>query len=138
LREALAFGDTQLKVHLARLVDLELVIPHRLESGGFAYELAWHGDTDGRVLPGLLDPQLLDADTTTTADRSGSEAAWSGPGRGPVGGRSGGGRPVLHALDPLQHKENRPPDGMNVTERTDIGSGDNVEAGVVVAAGGRR
>jgi hypothetical protein len=35
LREALGFGDTQLKVHLARLVDLELLVLHRLETGGF-------------------------------------------------------------------------------------------------------
>ena len=39
---ATPFGDTQLKVHLARLADYELVIAHRTASGGFCYELAWH------------------------------------------------------------------------------------------------
>jgi DNA primase len=115
LREQLGFGDTQLKVHLARLVDLELVLPHRMEAGGFCYELAWHPDTGsgcgsgGRVLPGLLDPATLDPATldpatvapdavdepsaaATTPDRSGSQAAWSGPGRPPVGARSAPGR----------------------------------------------
>jgi DNA primase catalytic core len=109
LRESLGFGDTQLKVHLARLVDLELVIGHRLESGGWAYELAWHGDTDGRVLPGLLDPQHLDgggSDTTTTGDRSGPQAPRSAPGRPSVGGESAPGRHGLHALDPLPDKGN--------------------------------
>ena len=41
VREATGSGDTQLKVHLARLVDLELVLAHRGERGGFGYELAW-------------------------------------------------------------------------------------------------
>jgi len=35
LREQLGVGDTQLKVHLARLVDLELVLAHRLDSGAY-------------------------------------------------------------------------------------------------------
>ncbi|HUZ23321.1 MAG TPA: toprim domain-containing protein [Streptosporangiaceae bacterium] len=40
LREALPLGDSQLKVHLARLADYELVIARRTGSGGFCYELA--------------------------------------------------------------------------------------------------
>lgn len=82
LREHLAaggtgWGDTQLKVHLARLVDLELVMAHRLETGAFGYELLWnpstattsttdhdntHGttyDVGGRFLAGLTDPKTL-------------------------------------------------------------------------------
>jgi DNA primase catalytic core len=40
VREALRWGDTQLKVHLGRLVDLERLIPHRTKSStGFLYEL---------------------------------------------------------------------------------------------------
>jgi hypothetical protein len=144
LRETLGFGDTQLKVHLARLVDLELVIGHRLESGGWSYELAWHGDGDSRVLPGLLDPTHLD-DTTTTDNRSGSDPSRSGsadarsaPGRGAVGGRPAPGRGGLHALNPLQDKENLVPGGQQALESTDTGTGGSVDAGVVVAAGGRR
>lgn len=133
LREALGFGDTQLKVHLARLVDLELVVPHRLEAGGFAYELAWHtDDTSGRVLPGLLDPATLDTGTldtgtldtgtldtaatdvgdpetaATTADRSGQQDLRSAPGRGPVGPRSAPGRAGLHEVKPLQARGSQP------------------------------
>ena len=112
LREALGFGDTQLKVHLARLVDLELLTPHRLEAGGFCYELAWHPDhgTGGRVLPGLLDPATLDQPVVavddletaaTTADRSGPEERRSGPGRPLVGARSAPGRGALREVKPL-------------------------------------
>lgn len=150
LREALGFGDTQLKVHLARLVDLELVVPHRLETGGFAYELAWHPtDTGGRVLPGLLDPAQLDpatldepADAATTADRSGSEGTRSGPGRGPVGPRSAPGRGGLREVKPLAHKGNQPAADRDGPQRTDPDSGDLADevviAGPVAVAAGAR
>jgi len=151
LREALGFGDTQLKVHLARLVDLELVTGHRLDAGGFAYELAWHpdtpGDTGGRVLPGLLDPATLAPDThdqptsvgddveaaATTAIRSGQQDPGSAPGRGPVGGRSALGRPALHEVKPLQDKRTRSladPDG---PERTAPDPDGHEQQPVVVA-----
>jgi len=105
VRERLGWGDTQLKVHLARLVDLELVWAHRAErSGAFVYELAWHSDSDGcgRFLSGLVDVATLTGGpgpTATTGDRSGFNGDRSGstpprsaPGRGPVGGRSAAGR----------------------------------------------
>ncbi|MGH9185554.1 MAG: hypothetical protein ACRD0U_07050 [Acidimicrobiales bacterium] len=90
LREALGWGDTQLKVHLARLVDLELVAAHRAEHGpGFVYELAWHGQgTDGsRFVIGLTDPATLAYDTNRSGSGNGRSA--------PVGARSGGGRPPV-------------------------------------------
>lgn len=140
LRETLGFGDTQLKVHLARLVDLELVIPHRLESGGFAYELAWHGDGDGRVLPGLLDPQHLDGTdgTATTGDRSGSGDARSASGRGLVGGRSAPGRGGLREVKPLA--SNGKPDAgtADSAEHADPDIDEPVDPAVIAAAGGRR
>lgn len=115
LREHLAaqgsgWGDTQLKVHLARLVDLELVMAHRLETGAFGYELLWnptttHGYTaDGRFLTGLTDPATL-LDNNYDREPVGPEAEiygydhqpvapelpvvgpWSAPGRGVVGPR---------------------------------------------------
>ena len=117
LREHLAaagagWGDTQLKVHLARLADLELVVPHRLESGSYGYELTWNPpasastthsqhaqgssyDEGGRFLAGLTDPAtLLDdrPDSTYDPQLVGAEVAlvgpWSGGGRGVVGPRS--------------------------------------------------
>lgn len=94
LREACAWGDTQLKVHLARLVGLEYVVLHRGERGGFSYELAWDGaGRDGSTfLVGLLDPAALAATTAYDPGRSGLNGSRSAPGRGPVGGWSGGGR----------------------------------------------
>ena len=54
LRERLSWGDTQLKVHLARLVSLELVHAHRGAHGQFVYELAWDRDrpSTARCCPG--------------------------------------------------------------------------------------
>jgi hypothetical protein len=83
LREALSFGDTQLKVHLARLADYELIIPHRAGAGGFSYELAWQPES----------PAGSAGDAATIADRSGRKGSRSVPGRGLVGGRSAPGRP---------------------------------------------
>jgi len=117
LREHLAgqgsgWGDTQLKVHLARLVDLELVLVHRLESGAFGYELLWKPpatmsttaasatthdsgyDAGGRFLVGLTDPKTLlngrphAYDTEPVGANTPVVGPWSGAGRAPVGGRS--------------------------------------------------
>ena len=94
LRESCAWGDTQLKVHLARLVELEYLVVHRAERAGYSYELAWDGaGRDGSAfLVGLLDPAALDAATAYDPDRSGQNGIRSAPGRPPVGGWSGGGR----------------------------------------------
>jgi DNA primase catalytic core len=94
LREATAIGDTQLKIHLGRLVEFEYVIAHR-RGAACDYELVYDGaGKDGRpFVPGLIDVAALEA-TTTMQDRSGVNADRSGPGRGPVGAWSGGGRPA--------------------------------------------
>jgi hypothetical protein len=100
LRELLAWSDTALKVHLARLVDLELVVAHRAEHGqGFAYELAWDGTgRDGeRFVLGLAAPAGYDA------SRSGPQVLWSGPGQPPVRARSGAGQGTAGPEKPLPH-----------------------------------
>ena len=92
LRAFCGWSDTQLKVHLARLVDLEYLTLHRGGRGqGFVYELSWDGrGLDGTpFLPGLVDPDELTESTTTIADRSGSNGQRSGSGRGAVQLRSG-------------------------------------------------
>lgn len=99
VREATGWGDTQLKVHLKRLAELEYVVVHR-DGPRFVYELVYAGQgEDGEpFLPGLLDVDALAATATAAhrsgsgARRSGSEAERSGAGRPPVGPRSGGGR----------------------------------------------
>lgn len=88
VREATGWGDTQLKVHLARLVELEYLLTHRAERGqGFAYELLFDGDASTAVhLSGLIDTAgLHDYD----GQRSGLKTERSAPGRGAIGLRSG-------------------------------------------------
>lgn len=93
VREAIGWGNTQLKIHLARLVELEYLVVHAgLSGNGFLYELAYDGrGQDGApFLAGLIDLAKLGYD----ASRSGVNDGRSGSGRPPVGAWSGGGRGV--------------------------------------------
>jgi len=97
LREAIAWGDTQLKIHLARLVELEYLITHRTKTGGFDYELVYDtvasgGEHGSLRLPGLADVASLACAYDTA--RSGLELGRSALGRGLVGPQSVGGRDV--------------------------------------------
>ncbi len=108
LREAIGWGDTQLKVHLARLADLEHVIAYS-RGPATEYELVYDGGgADGRpFVPGLIEVAALRATATTAdraggnPDRSGVNADRSAPGRGAVGPRSGGGRGARSAAQPI-------------------------------------
>ncbi|GMQ88653.1 MAG: hypothetical protein BMS9Abin09_0083 [Gammaproteobacteria bacterium] len=101
LREFCGWGDTQLKIHLQRLVELEYLLVHRDARGNrFAYELLYDGQgQDGQpFLPGLIDvAQLKHA---YDANRSGSNGKRSGGGRPVVGGQSGGGQTPKSAGKP--------------------------------------
>ncbi|MBK8597603.1 MAG: toprim domain-containing protein [Holophagales bacterium] len=104
------WGDTQLKVHLARLVELEYLLIHRGGRGqSFVYELVYQGEgKDGsRFLVGLIDPHLLgEYDSEWSGylpERSGLTAQQSAPGRGPVGPRSVGGRGEEEDPEPAPH-----------------------------------
>ncbi len=92
LREAINWGDTQLKIHLARLAELEYLVTHRTKSGGFDYELVYDAPEDAHTLrfPGLADIEALKY--AYDAGRSGQSESWSGPGRPSVGPWPGGGR----------------------------------------------
>ena len=92
LREAITWGDTQLKIHLARLAELEYLVTHRTKCNGFEYELVYDmaGADNSLRFPGLADIEALRC--AYDGARSGQTAAWSGSGRGAVGPRSGGGR----------------------------------------------
>jgi DNA primase len=63
LREAIAWGDTQLRVHLERLVALEYVLSHREGPGGkYVYELVYEVKGDARAqVAGLIDVGTLAA-----------------------------------------------------------------------------
>ena len=104
VRAATGWGDTQLKVHMARLAELEYLLLHRGGRGqSFVYELLYRGEgKDGsRFLPGLLDVTgLVEYD----GERSGFSAERSATGRPSVGGWSGGGRGDEDEPDPAPHK----------------------------------
>jgi DNA primase len=100
LREAINWGDTQLKIHLARLVELEYVVAYRTRTGGFDYELVYDvaGDSDKLRFPGLAD-----IDTLThlyDVSRSGQNGTRSGSGRPPVGMQSAPGRVINMKQEP--------------------------------------
>lgn len=106
IRAVTGWGDTQLKVHLGRLAELEYVLAHRGASGpsggvgGFHYELLYDGDgnTDTPFMMGLSaasgNPFSHRAEETFAYDpvRSGSGPVRSDLGRPLDGPRSGGGR----------------------------------------------
>jgi len=95
LREAIAWGDTQLRVHLERLVELEYVLAHREGPGGkYVYELVYEvSDAQRAQVAGLVEVETLRALVTeTTTEKSRGEtpevAGDSRGGRGPIAGRS--------------------------------------------------
>jgi hypothetical protein len=92
LRETTRWGDTQLKIHLARLVELEYLIVHRGGRGqSFEYELVFDGAIDdSRHASGLIDVEALRH--AYDAERSGSGGSRSATGRAAVGGLSAGGQ----------------------------------------------
>jgi DNA primase len=117
VREALHLGDTQLKLHLGRLAELEYLRVLRGREGGFEYVLLYEAAAEGgRFLPGLVDVALLAAPSKahdydggrsgSDTGRSGSEASRSAPGRPSVGAQSAPGRGAvsdekLKGLHPL-------------------------------------
>jgi hypothetical protein len=111
VRTVTGWGDTQLKVHLARLAALEYVLVHRIRSGqGYAYELLYdgEGETGDHFIMGLADPAARPTAHAYDAQRSGSEPQRSAPGRGVVAPRSAGGRPPETAPSPsaVRHSSN--------------------------------
>jgi hypothetical protein len=98
VRERTKWGDTQLKIHLARLTELEYLLIHRGGRGqSFEYELLYDGAASGATphVSGLIDVEALRLACGAQhydAERSGSAASQSALGRGVVGGQSGPGR----------------------------------------------
>ena len=103
VRDAIGWGDTQLKIHLARLVEMEYVLAHRAPQGaGLVYELAYDGDGSANPhLSGLIDAETFMYDT----DRSGVNDGRSGSGRPPVGGQSAPGRDGKSAAKPVSTRD---------------------------------
>jgi len=95
VREHAGVSDTQLRLHLERLVDLEYALARRDGAGGrLVYELVYDGGgRDGRpFVPGLIDVQALGSVSTTgeVAGVRGELAGRMRADRGPVAGGSRG------------------------------------------------
>jgi hypothetical protein len=142
VRERTGWGDTQLKVHLGRLVEMEYVIAHRGNghSQRFGYELQYErGTTDGAFLPGLINANELAAHaydqnrSGSEANRSGQNEHRSGSGRPPVGAQSGGGRGA--EMSGIQHPNGSIRNqGTNSSEKAHPGNGKSTRVVVMNAA----
>jgi DNA primase len=138
LRERTGWGDTQLKVHLGRLVEMEYVVAHRGSghSQRLGYELVYvRGAGDGPFLPGLIGADELGAHeydpnrSGLEANRSGQHEDRSGPGRPLVGGQSVGSRgnesgaiehkTSIRDRDPGEHRKAHPREWQVVARRSD-------------------
>jgi len=87
------WGDTQLRIHLDRLVSLEYLLVHRGGRGqSFVYELLYAGEgKDGSpFLPGLIDTEALGSTTSTSRGWEAHLAGASRPQRGAFAGESRG------------------------------------------------
>jgi hypothetical protein len=103
VREVTGWGNTQLKLHLQRLVEMEYLVVHPSgHSQRYLYELIYDGQRDAQrpFLMGLIDVMAIEKQDYD-ANRSGSEGnrpgqkePRSGTGRPVVGPWSGGGRGV--------------------------------------------
>jgi DNA primase len=96
VRELTGWGDTQLKVHLSRLAQLEYLLVHRVKAGqGFEYEILYdgQGETGARFLMGLTEPK--------SPPIHAYDDQRPGRGRGAVGPRPGPGRGLAGRLSPL-------------------------------------
>jgi hypothetical protein len=101
VRLATGWGDTQLRLHLGRMEELEYLLAHRGGRGqSFVYELAFaiEGDGSRPVMAGLIDVEKLggykyDANFAgVNAGNAGLESENAGPKRGQNGGVAGGSR----------------------------------------------
>src|SRR6266516_3710432 len=101
VRQHTGWGDTQLRVHLRRLEELEYLLVHRGGRGqSFVYELMFErqGDSGKPLLPGLIEIEKLSGCGYDTKN-AGQNGQFAGSTRPQSGGMSGGARgeesPVL-------------------------------------------
>jgi hypothetical protein len=93
VREYVGWSQTQLRIHLARLVDMEYLVTHRGGRGQtFVYELLHDGrGIEGQpTLSGLADASKLDAENSDyDKNLAGKKAKLAGPKRGQNGAMAG-------------------------------------------------
>jgi hypothetical protein len=120
VREACGWGNTQLKVHLRRLEELEYLLIHRGGRGqSIVYELLYDGELDDQKhLMGLIDVEQLGAApahpcargtstscTSYDAKKSGVKPNRSGSSRPQAGAKSPPGRGVKKGDNPQADNE---------------------------------
>ena len=96
VREYTGLSDTQLRVHLDRLVGLEYLLVHRgMRGQSFVYELLFDGQVTGEAphLSGLID-------AATMASSRGSASVFAPSTRGQNGSNAGASRPLESAAKP--------------------------------------
>ena len=97
VREYTGLADTQLRVHLERLVTLEYLLVHRgMRGQSFVYELLFDGPAESEAphLSGLID-------VTTMVSSRGAEPRFAGSSRGERGGNAVGSRPSDVSAEPV-------------------------------------
>ena len=117
VRAFTGWGDTQLRLHLERLAEMEYVVVHEGGRGRiYVYELLWQGDGPGPagVLPGLIEPSKLSESTGTTRTPRGLESTPrgegpenAGPSRPHRGGSAGGPRGGVLPMESETYPEDR-------------------------------
>jgi DNA primase len=120
-REGLGWGDTQLWLHLGRLVEMEYLLPHRGRGKTIEYELLHQGeDAEGRArLLGLIEvqPGAMTGNIRGHAEKiRGCTGEYSGVIRGVFGADSGvvrGGAMDLKASPELALVASEPSNGEN-------------------------
>ena len=116
LREATGWGNTQLKVHLSRLLEMEFVSLHRGPNGRFLYELCYARKSEGA--DSLLSSCDYDLNRSGLGvNRSGHQSNRPAPGRGVVGPWSALGRGGDSA-ESEEHEANARKSANSVSETT--------------------
>jgi DNA primase len=104
VRAATQWSDGQLKIHCARLTEMEYLLVHGGGRGHhLQYELLYDADKEGRQLYGLIDPAQLDEEHGYDKRKSGANERKAVPSQGQVSPKSG----------PSQGPQNEVPRGVD-------------------------
>jgi hypothetical protein len=115
VRGVLGLSDTQLRVHLDRLVQLEYVLPHAGKQGQlYSYSLRFDGDAEASApqLAGLGVTETEESEPTSrgkTTTSRGSDTNFAGGSRGLRGGIAAPSRGAETAREPKQDKASSVP-----------------------------
>ena len=112
VREATGWGNTQLRIHLERLMEMEYVLAHRGKRGqSFEYELLYHGEAEDkkRFVMKLIDVETLkneNKNNATIKSSRGNDTGLAGSKRPQNGGKTGSLRDAKNPVSADDIKEN--------------------------------